>query len=88
MALALVPARLGRSPRNGAAAAPPQGDVRGFSPSLNQVTGPIARDAMSIGLLGVIDGSRGADENIIKIAFVAIYIFSYMVTGIGPAAGE
>ena len=37
------------------AAAPRRGDGRGFSLSLNQVTGPIARDAMSIGLLGVID---------------------------------
>lgn len=40
-----------------------------------QVTGPIARGAMSMKLLCVMDVSHGIDRNIIKIAFVTIYIF-------------
>lgn len=47
-----------------------------FPLSLNQVTGPIGCDTMSMELLCVIDVSHGIDKNIIKIAFVTIYIFS------------
>lgn len=43
--------------------------------TLNQVTGPIGYDTMSMELLCVIDVSHRIDKNIIKIASVAIYIF-------------
>lgn len=43
--------------------------------TLNQVTGPIGCDTMSMELLCVIDVSHRMDKNIIKIAFVDIYIF-------------
>lgn len=46
-----------------------------FLLTLNQVTGPIGCDTMSMKLLCVIDVSHGIDKNIIKIAFVTIYIF-------------
>ena len=46
-----------------------------FLLTLNQVTGPIGCDTMSMKLLCVIDVSHGIDKNIIKIALVAIYIF-------------
>lgn len=46
-----------------------------FLLTLNQVTGPIGCDTMSMKLLCVIDVSHGIDKNITKIAFVAIYIF-------------
>lgn len=48
-----------------------------FLLTLNQVTGPIGCDTMSMKLLCVIDVSHGIDKNIIKIAFVAIYIFFF-----------
>lgn len=49
-----------------------------FLLTLNQVTGPIGCDTMSMKLLCVIDVSHGIDKNITKIAFVAIYIFFFI----------
>ena len=49
-----------------------------FPLTLNQVTGPIGCDTMSMKLLCVIDVSHRIDKNIIKIAFVAIYIFFFI----------
>lgn len=46
-----------------------------FLLTLNQVTGSIGCNTMSMKLLCVIDVSHRIDKNIIKIAFVAIYIF-------------
>lgn len=49
-----------------------------FLLTLNQVTGPIGCNTMSMKLLYVIDVSHRIDKNIIKIAFVAIYIFFFI----------
>ena len=49
-----------------------------FLLTLNQVTGSIGCNTMSMKLLCVIDVSHRIDKNIIKIAFVAIYIFFFI----------
>lgn len=46
-----------------------------FQLTLNQVSGSIGQDAMSMELLCIIDVSHRIDKNINKIASIAIYFF-------------